>query len=166
MKSRRAADSLGDGFEPAALPAPGPDGLIDPSSLAVGPPPEAPPRICEYGPCRRYHTFEIVMDAAKPLDGSDPGPVHVERQHYCYPTAGVETDLGNTPVVSCNRYAPPLLAIGVRRRFERDTDAWIVRRAAAQLSVAALEADAAHDLAEAEAARAAASSTPSSEGNA
>lgn len=166
VKSRRAADSLGDGFEPAPLPAAGPDGLLDMSSLAKGEPPEPPPRICGYGPCRHYHTFQIVMDAATPMDGSDPGPPHIETQHYCYPTAGVETDLGNTPVTSCNRYAPPLLKIGARRRYERDVHAWAWRRENARADAAQLEADAAADLAEAEAARAAASSTPTSEGNA
>jgi len=166
LRSRRAADSLKDGFEPFDMPAPGPGGERELPAMREVPP--APPRICEYGPCRNYHTFGIVMDAAKPMGGAfvdgkvvgpaDAGETHIEVQHYCYPTVGVETDLGSTPVVSCNRYRPQgLITIGVRRRFARDLATWQAQQASGALerdeAVDAQIAEAAAALADAEAHR-------------
>lgn len=148
----------------------------DLSELAVAELVDLPPRICGYGPCRHHHTIEIVMDAATPAAGEvlpggslagvpALGAIHLERQHYCYPDVGIEIDLGNTPVVTCNRWRPPLLAIGVRRRHKRDLGDWHIRQIVILTQTARADDDAAEALADAEAARAAeTSTTPSTEG--
>ena len=92
------------GWEPAPLPARGPDGMIPappPASLRVI---EAP-SLCEAGPCRHYHRVESLMDAQEPLDGSG-GSVHPQVTRACYPAVGIELELGETPVMRCSRWEP------------------------------------------------------------
>lgn len=109
------------------MSAPGPDGLpVPPSGVSRVPP---RPRLCEQGPCRHYHRLTIQVDAESPravktpvrlplvsdmvTEASDGGALyqaprtfHTEVQHYCYPDTGIETTLGATPVVECNRWSP------------------------------------------------------------
>lgn len=126
MKTLHPNHDLADGWEPSPPPSVGPDGL------AVGPPStdDVPPYpgICEAGPCRYLHRFELQVDAANPLaqqvpielpDGlarveSTPGgktyrplPVfHTRVERYCYPATGIELELGSTSIVRCNRFSP------------------------------------------------------------
>lgn len=64
-----------------------------------------------------YHRFEIQLDVEGPkAESIEPGgqmaglsprqPFHVRVHHYCYPTSGVETELGSLPVMKCNRWEP------------------------------------------------------------
>jgi hypothetical protein len=82
--------------------------------------------LCEAGPCRNYHRFEIQLDVTRPIaerleqngklaGEAPPMPFHVRVHHYCYPNQGIETDLGDLPVLSCNRWEPK---IGVEIREE------------------------------------------------
>ncbi len=84
------------------LPAPGPDGMIP-----AGPPSKLPviaaPSLCAAGPCRNYHRVESIMDAE---DGGHAGVDHVQTTHVCYPTAGIEIELADTPVLRCSRWEP------------------------------------------------------------
>jgi len=117
---------MADGFELAPAPAAGPDGALGMPALRVLAPPR--PRLCEAGPCRNYHRFEIQLEAANPraqtvpvalppgtlgaqeVPGGTvyqaPATFHVETHHYCYPTPGVEMTLGSLPVTMCNRWNP------------------------------------------------------------
>jgi len=126
MRRINVQDELAEGFELAPAPVAGPDGAVGMASLRVLPPPR--PRLCEAGPCRNYHRFEIQVEAANPraqmvavaLPAGTPGAqevpggtvyqapaaFHVETHHYCYPTPGVEMALGALPVISCNRWNP------------------------------------------------------------
>lgn len=113
----RSNDAQGDpieGFDTADLPPMGPDGLAMPPDRAPIPP---PPRLCEAGPCVNYHRFAIQLDVEGPkADSIAPGgqmsgtapeqPFHVRVHHYCYPTVGIETELGALPVLECNRWQP------------------------------------------------------------
>lgn len=162
MRSRRAADNLSDHFDPSSLPPIAIDGGLELQPILA--PPEAPPRLCEVGPCRHYHTFEIVMDSAKPMggrltddgriEGTAYGELHVERQHYCYPDVGIETDLGGTPVIECNRWrSVRWFAGGQRRAFETALDRWRARRQSEADTEADAIAAASADLADAAASR-------------
>jgi hypothetical protein len=126
MRRINVQDELAEGFELAPAPAMGPDGAVGMPALRVLAP--ARPRLCEAGPCRNYHRFEIQVEAATPraqmvpvaLPAGTPGAqevpggtvyqapasFHVETHHYCYPTPGVEMALGALPVVACNRWNP------------------------------------------------------------
>ena len=115
MQHNDVQDDLQEGFDPAPLPPIGPDGALE-----LEPPrkmPDPPPRMCEAGPCVNYHRFEIQLDVTRPIaerveeggklvGAAPPMPFHVRVFHYCYPTPGVETDLGDMPVLSCNRWQP------------------------------------------------------------
>jgi hypothetical protein len=161
-------DELARDFEPSPLPPPGPDGALELPAMHKVPP--RPPRLCEAGPCRHYHTFQIQLDAQKPMpvrrpDGSTDHaatPDHVETHHYCYPTVGVEMKLGALPVLQCNLW-DPIPAAEVKQHddaieawlktetgqtFERDLTDWRTANdeLAAELDQAALEA--AQDLSE------------------
>lgn len=92
------------GWEPAPLPARGPDGMIPappPRSLPV----VQPPSLCEAGPCRNFHRVQSLMDAQEPLDGTD-GAIHPQVTRACYPAPGIELELGETPVLRCSRWEP------------------------------------------------------------
>ena len=112
MRSNDVQEDLADGIELGQIPPPSPDGSVQMPPMRPERPPH--PRLCEFGPCRNYHTFEIQLDAADPHAerGPDGGLLeharsfHTEVHHYCYPTAGVEMKLGSLPILKCNRYEP------------------------------------------------------------
>lgn len=162
-RSTDVRDELAEGFEPSPLPPVGPDGALELPKLRVFR--EPPPRLCEAGPCHHYHRFEIQLDAQAPQgarlleggkieplrDGSGaavpmPGVLHTEVHHYCYPTAGVETILGDLPVTSCNRWSPKLpveiateqavqdafMRSATGQGYQAELDAWAARQQADQ----------------------------------
>jgi hypothetical protein len=63
-----------------------------------------PPSLCEAGPCRNYHRVVSVMDAQDPV--GETGPTRRQITRACYPTAGIELELGETPVLQCSRWEP------------------------------------------------------------
>jgi len=94
------------GFTPSQMPPRGPNGMVP-----APPPPDGarlpvidPPSLCEAGPCRNYHRVASVMDSQYPVGGS--GPAHRQITRACYPTAGIELELGETPVLQCSRWEP------------------------------------------------------------
>lgn len=89
-----------DDFTPGPLPPPGMPSMTRPPPL-----PPAPPRLCELGPCRHYHTIDIVLDSQQPLDGT-PGRIDIKTHRSCYAQVGVDTDLTDVPVVRCSRWDP------------------------------------------------------------
>ncbi len=126
MKTLRPNDALADGWEPSPPPHIGPDGL------AIGPPSvesvEPYPSLCEAGPCQHFHRFEIQVEATSPLAQQVPieipdwprvettpvGKVyrplpvfHTRVERYCYPSTGIELELGSASMVRCNRFKPP-----------------------------------------------------------
>ena len=129
VQRNNAQDSLQEDFEPSALPPIGPDGApeIPPMRKDAVP----PPRLCEAGPCRHYHTFTIQLDAAQPiaaevengrLIGRAPRPeMHIHVHHYCYPETGIETELGALPVLQCSRWEP-LTPAEIRARADREAE--------------------------------------------
>ena len=127
MRHNDAQESLADGIDLAPLPPMGADG--QPQLAPAQPLPLEPPRLCEAGPCRHYHTFKIQLDAQNPMDSGAHGHVfHTERHHYCYPNTGVETNLGSLPVLECNRWVPTFRLLRtrgmVKRRYERELNAF------------------------------------------
>lgn len=127
MRHIDTQESLQDGIETGPLPAMGPDGspLLEPARDL----PPDPPRLCAYGPCRNYHTFKIQLDAQNPADVALHGRAfHTEQHHYCYPTVGVETNLGSLPVLECSRWTPPFALFrtkrGLRSDFDRELAEW------------------------------------------
>lgn len=160
-------DELADGFEPSPLPPVAPDGSLELPPLRE--PPRYPPRLCEQGPCRHYHTFKIQLDAQKPLavKGEDgqmevpEAPNHEEQHHYCYPDVGIESKLGSLPVISCSRWAPMMpheLAISDARihgflqsdagkKFEAELVAYHAEQDRIQADAVAAATTAADDLA-------------------
>jgi hypothetical protein len=153
-------DDLAEGFEPAPL-AIGPDGGVAMTARAREIPP--PPRLCAAGPCRHYHTFTIQLDAERPMAGhvaqgakhgalvgdGGPAPFHVRRHHYCYPDVGIETELGDLPVLECSRWTPQLrvdqmddlerreqfLHSDAGRKYTYELEDWKAARAAAEADV-------------------------------
>lgn len=119
--------------------------------------PPARPRLCEAGPCRRYHKFTIQVDAAapravrlpillpegtprtQPVPGgtvySAPAGFFVQTHHYCYPDTGIEMPLGDLPVTECNRWEPH----GGQDRFLRAPDGQEYLRRVAEWEGARLE---------------------------
>ncbi len=100
------------GFAPGPLPPRGPDGMIP------GPPPTRlplidPPSLCEAGPCRNYHRVVSVFDAQDPVGGT--GPTRRQITRACYPTTGIELELGETPVLQCSRWEPETAATSSER---------------------------------------------------
>ncbi len=124
MKHIDAQNDLQDGIDPAPMPPIGPDGAPQIPELR----PEVPPcpSLCQAGPCRNYHRFVTQTDNANPmarlvpirLPAGTPGAsetpqgtlyqapavYYTETHHYCYPTQGVEMNLGALPVLECNRW--------------------------------------------------------------
>lgn len=112
-------DSLQEGFEI-------PKGMPEMKPVATATPPR--PRLCAAGPCAHYHRFQIQLAAADPGQIAVAAPVpattpsvrqegegqfytpprvfHIQEHHYCYPTTGVEMELGDLPVLECNRWSP------------------------------------------------------------
>lgn len=151
MQHNNVQDDLQDGFEPGQLPPVGPDGALEltPPRKMTSP----PPRLCEAGPCVNYHRFEIQLDVTRPIAArvepggklsgeAPPMPFHVRTFHYCYPTPGVETDLGELPVLSCNKWMPvdpqmrelddgmraEFLATDAGQQYQTALDAWIANQ--------------------------------------
>jgi len=128
VRRNDVTDSLQEGFEPSPLPPIGPDGAVSIQPLKRLP--VAGPRLCEAGPCVHYHRFSTQVDAARPIGdklgengqvlGEAPdAPIHVQVHHYCYPTVGIETELGSLPVVECNLWEPePASEKAARARSE------------------------------------------------
>lgn len=117
--SNDTQDDLQEGFEVAPLPPLAPDGAVTISPLRKLP--TVAPRLCEAGPCVHYHCFEIQLDAARAIANelgengtligeAPPQSFHTQTHHYCYPTTGVETKLGDLPVLKCNLWTPITLA--------------------------------------------------------
>lgn len=115
MRHNDIQDELQEGWDPAPLPPVAPDGGIEIQSLRVAA--QAPPSLCEAGPCRHYHVFQMELDVQKPLAdrvergtliGAPPDiPVVVQTQKYCYPDVGIELGpLGEHNIMSCNRWSP------------------------------------------------------------
>src|SRR5262245_21225174 len=129
MRSNDVQDELAEGFEPTALPPVSPDGGLELPPMREAP--RQPPRLCEAGPCRNYHTFKIQLDAQKPMavggqDGELEAPEatdHAETHHYCYPAVGIESKLGSLPVIQCNRWSP--VSALERRETEHVLDSWL-----------------------------------------
>lgn len=98
------------GFVPSPLPPRGPDGMFAAAPAPAGGllPVIDPPSLCEAGPCRLYHRVVSVMDAQDPVGES--GPTRRQISRACYPTAGIELELGETPVLQCSRWEPETAA--------------------------------------------------------
>jgi len=134
MRSRDVQNESIDSFEPGPLPPMGPDGapLLEPVRI----PAADPPRLCEAGPCRRYHVMKIQLDAQQPgRERLEDGTVidharvfHTEAHYYCYPDVGIETNLGSQPVLECNRWVPITSLFrgkhAIRREYDRKFAAW------------------------------------------
>lgn len=160
-------DELVEHFEPSPIPPAARDGSLELPVMRAGPRPH--PRLCEQGPCRNYHRFQIQMDAERPRDEKGPGgaltssptPFHVQTHHYCYPTQGIEMRLGALPVIECNRWEPNVMGItsSVARaqelfkgssestRHQAEIEAWRLERKEIDDKIAAAERAAADDLA-------------------
>ena len=104
------------GFTPSRLPPPGPDGLI-PAGRHSSLPIVDPPSLCEAGPCRNYHRVVSVMDDQEPVGGS--GPTRRQITRACYPTPGIELELGETPVLTCSRWEPETASTSNERDHAR-----------------------------------------------
>lgn len=138
MRTNDVQDELAEGFEVGPLPPMGPDGA--PALEPAKPLAQDPPRLCEAGPCRNYHTFQIQLDAQNPMAEKRPdgkivqhGRVfHTEQHHYCYPNVGIESNLGSLPVLSCNRWVPLTGLLqrvsSVRRAYDARMAAWVAAR--------------------------------------
>ncbi len=150
VKTLSPNDGLQDGFDLASGPPVGPDGMPLPLPHATRTPPR--PSLCAAGPCQHYHRLEIQVEAQDPRgqqhpikvpDGTPrtessgdgtlyrPLPVfHTAVHHYCYPSSGIEIELGNVPVVSCNRHVlVESAARGSMREYERKLVEWTLARA-------------------------------------
>lgn len=129
MVSNDVQDELAEGFTPTPLPPVAPDGGLELPKMREAP--RHPPRLCEQGPCRHYHTFKIQLDAQKPMavrkdDGTveqPEAPDHEETHHYCYPDVGIESKLGGLPVIQCNRWSP--IPLEQRKIDELRVEAWL-----------------------------------------
>ncbi len=171
MKHVDVRDDLADGFEIAALPPPGPDGGLD--LPARRPDRRIPPSLCAAGPCKHYHRMVTQLDAQPPvalparrarelgvLPNAPPG-FSSEVHHYCYPTSGVETNLGSVPVIECSLYEPlhcterervesarrNFLATPAGQAYTAEIELWRSTLAADRKAEAATDAQAAADLA-------------------
>ncbi len=121
MRRNHAQENPIEDFDAGDLPPMGPDGLMtEPQRAQV----EPPPRLCEQGPCVHYHRFAIQLDVEAGLrepDGSPAKqPFHVRVHHYCYPTSGVETELGALPVLECNRWEPAVARFDIIGRIREN----------------------------------------------
>lgn len=125
MKKVDPQASLTEGWEDAPCP-PNPEPMRGPRGAPH-------PSLCTFGPCVHYHEFILQVDAENPrafrlpvvlpdgpmiTNGTDPAgnprsmyqpPVTfaTERHRHCYPDVGIEMDLGDEPVIRCNRYSMP-----------------------------------------------------------
>lgn len=90
------------GFEPMVLPPRGPEGMI-PAGAPKKLPVIDPPSLCEAGPCNKFHRIRSIMDAE---DGGNPGALRTEVTRGCYPSPGIEIELGETPILQCSLWEP------------------------------------------------------------
>jgi hypothetical protein len=100
------AERLTTQFTPSQMPPLAPDGglLLEPA--AIDPLSAGEESLCAVGPCRHFHELVLSIDAQEPL-GEETG----ERRHRntvrtCYPSPGIEADLGEETVYECNRWDP------------------------------------------------------------
>jgi hypothetical protein len=68
-----------------------------------------PPSLCEAGPCRHYHRLVSVLDAQDAIgaaltDATGVTPRVITRA--CYPSAGIEVELAETPILQCSHWYP------------------------------------------------------------
>lgn len=139
------------GWEPAPLPPRGPDGMVPAPPPSRSLPIVQPPSLCEAGPCRNYHRVASLMDAQQTMDGSDA--IYPQVTRACYPTPGIELELGETPVLRCSRWEPDneqerLDAIRHNFLKSKDGQAYVAQRAAFDEAVAVAQSR--HDDAELE----------------
>lgn len=174
MRSNDIQDELQGGIELGAMPPVGPDGAPKLPQLRKILRP--PPRLCEQGPCVHYHRFTVQLDAERPraaavagpgehhgmLVGAADAPFHTQVHHYCYPQLGIETVLGDLPIIQCNHWRPKseeqgrlesaagdaYLRTQAGERYLADITAWQAEHAAAESDRKADEADAQRTLAE------------------
>lgn len=142
-----ATTHLQDGYEPAPMPPPAPDGgPVLPAARSLRVIREV--ALCDQGPCRYQHVHTGKVDAQMPLDGSplvrpkldafgepirkatepDGTPIWEteeytpkERIRSCYPAAGVVLELSaDEPITECNRWDPEDdFDYQIRRRDQR-----------------------------------------------
>lgn len=125
MRTIDPQQALTDAFEPGPFPAMGADGapVLSPiADLGVD-----APSLCAVGPCRHFHRFETRMDAADAMDGTRR--FHVKAHRYCFPSPGIEADLGGEPVLACSSWVPVGLLNRLRARrlragYDRELAAW------------------------------------------
>lgn len=112
MRTNKTQDDFIEDYEPGPMPP-----MTAETAAAERRVTPLPPRLCEAGPCVHYHRFDIQLDAEGPrAESISPGgqmsglapkqPFYVRVHHFCYPTVGVETDLGGLPVLKCNLWQP------------------------------------------------------------
>lgn len=103
-------------FEPGPIPL-APDGGIVPG-YGSEPPPAQPPleaSLCRQGPCRHYWHMVSEFPAGNPdsiwKELKDPltgKPLEKPKQHWhsCLVQLGMETDIGEETIFTCNRWDP------------------------------------------------------------
>lgn len=121
------------GIPPAQLPPMAPDG--GPSPVAIAAPPPMPPAtpelfVCLRGPCRHYWELVTHLESGNPADTWDAEEGLVDPQtgaavrqprqinRTCLVHPGLETDLTDDLVYSCDRWDP--LIPGERLLKRRD----------------------------------------------
>ncbi len=102
MKTRNIQSELADGFDVGAMPAPAADGTMSGPPRALRAP--TAPRLCELGPCRNYHRLVTQTEGQTYQDGTES--LNTQTSHSCYPSSGIEVELGAVPILECNRWAP------------------------------------------------------------
>lgn len=186
MKTKDLQDDITESFEVSKLPPIGPDG-----SLGLEPQrsvPDPRPRLCEAGPCEHYHRLRVQVDAEAPRamklpfrlpvipegaravdDGMlyrPPPSFHTQLHHTCYPTPGIEIDIGPEPIVECSRWRPGSPTAQIKQQelflrspagieYRKQVDAWEARQADQESAAASIQADIDSAMAEYEAAVAA-----------
>jgi hypothetical protein len=100
------ADRLSEQFVASQMPPVAPDGglLLEPAAL--DPLPAAEGSLCSIGPCRNFHELVLSIDAQEPLGEETGVRAHRNTVRTCYPSPGIEADLGEETVYECNRWDP------------------------------------------------------------
>lgn len=100
------ADRLSTQFTASQMPPVAPDGglLLEPAPLNALP--EAEESLCSVGPCRYFHELTLSLDAQEPLGQETGVRTHRNTVRTCYPSPGIEADLGEETVYQCNRWDP------------------------------------------------------------
>lgn len=118
------ANRLSESFVASQMPPVAPDGglLLEPAPLdgLV----EEEESLCAVGPCRHFHELVLSLDAQEPLGQETGVRTHRNTVRTCYPSPGIEADLGEETVYQCNRWDPHddsfVLARDVRRNAARE----------------------------------------------